>query len=240
MNIRLNFRSTARVALALCVLVIAGGLAHGQSNGKEKNILETVDFQVSGMTCPGCADKATKVLEGNIAKLATVKIDYESKKGTVAVKGANVDTKGEIRSALGTLGFEVQFAGDAPRPQLLTETDRDNLDIMTVTHGDAIDVREHLADNKFTLVDYYADWCAPCRVLEPKLEQLLVKYDNVALRRVDIVNWYSDMAKRASRDFQLQGIPYVQVFGPDGKLLGFSMGLSIKPIEALLKGAALR
>ena len=72
------------------------------------------------------------------------------------------------------------------------------------------------------------------------LEGLLLKYDNVAIRRVDIVSWYSDMAKRASKDFQLRGIPYVQVFGPDGKLLGFSMGLTIEPIEALLKGATLR
>jgi len=72
------------------------------------------------------------------------------------------------------------------------------------------------------------------------LEGLLLKYDNVAIRRVDIVSWYSDMAKRASKDFKLEGIPYVQVFGPDGKLLGFSMGLAIEPIEALLKGATLR
>lgn len=240
MNIRLNAGSTMRVLIATCVLVVSGGLAHGQSQSKAKKTLETVDFQVSGMTCPGCADKATKVLEENIAELATVKIDYESKKGTVAVKDANADTRGEIRSALGTLGFEVLFAGETSRPRVLTEIDREKLDILTVTHGDAIDVRDYLAENKFTLVDYYADWCAPCRVLEPLLEGLLLKYDNVAIRRVDIVSWYSDMAKRASKDFRLQGIPYVQVFGPDGKLLGFSMGLTVKPIEALLKGATLR
>ena len=240
MNIRLNVQSTMRVLLSTCVLVVAGGLAHGQSESKDKNTLETVDFQVSGMTCPGCADKATKVLEEKIAELASVKIDYESKKGSVALKAANADTRGEIRSALGTLGFEVLFAGETSRPQILTEIDREELDILTVTHGDAIDVREHLAENKFTLVDYYADWCAPCRVLEPMLEKLLLKYENVAIRRVDIVSWYSDMAKRASKDFQLEGIPYVQVYGPDGQLLGFSMGLSVKPIEALLKGATLR
>lgn len=240
MNIRFNTRSTVRVLLSTCVLVVAGSLAHGQFESKAKETLATVDFQVSGMTCPGCADKATKVLQEKIAELATVTIDYESKMGTVAVKAANADTKGEIRSALGTLGFEVQFAGETPRPQILTEIDREELDILTVTHGDAIDVREHLAENKFTLVDYYADWCAPCRVLEPMLERLLLKYDNVALRRVDIVSWYSDMAKQASREFHLEGLPYVQVYDPDGKLLGFSMGLSIKPIEALLKGATLR
>lgn len=239
MNIRMNSRR-AVLALLATALFVTSGLVHAQSDNEDENTRSTVEFQISGMSCPGCADKAAKVLEENVSELAWAGVDYDSQKGTVAVELTDANTRGEIRSALGTLGFEVRFAGDAPPPHLLGESERAELDILTVTHGDAIEIRDHLAAGKFTIVDYYADWCAPCRVLEPMLEQLLVKYNNVAIRKVDIVSWNSDIARQASKEYRLVGLPYVQVFGPDGKLLGFSMGLSITPIEALLKGATLR
>jgi thioredoxin 1 len=240
MSNRFSMHRLVAMGLIVCLWTIASGPSVARAGDKEKQATETVDFQVSGMTCGGCADKASEALEEHVSKLTSVKVDYDSKKATVKVERLEADTKEQIKSALGTLGFEVRFAGDARALSPLSQAEREELDIETSTHGDAIDITKHLATDKFTIVDYYADWCGPCRILEPKIERLLTRYKDIALRRVDIVSWTSDMAKQATKQFQLQAIPYVQVYGPDGTLLGSVQGISIEPIEALINRATLR
>ena len=38
------------------------------------------------------------------------------------------------------------------------------------------------------LVDFYADWCGPCKQLTPKLEELEKKYNNIKFLKVNVDN----------------------------------------------------
>ena len=44
---------------------------------------------------------------------------------------------------------------------------------------------ELVADNDVVLVDFYADWCGPCKMLEPTLEEIAAETDAV-VAKVDI------------------------------------------------------
>ena len=66
--------------------------------------------------------------------------------------------------------------------------------------------------NRPVLVDFYADWCAPCRVVAPVVDQLAEDYaDRVVVFKVD-VDASPDLASR----FGVRSIPTLVLF-KDGK-----------------------
>jgi len=86
-------------------------------------------------------------------------------------------------------------------------------DVRTITHGRAVDLEAHLVEGKYVLFDFYADWCGPCRALEPQLRDLPGRYaDRFALRKVDIINWDSEV----TRQYRVSSVPYMILYGPDG------------------------
>ena len=82
--------------------------------------------------------------------------------------------------------------------------------------GGPVDMNQVLVSGKVTVVDFYADWCGPCRVISPKLQQLASQNGDVELRKIDIVNWGSPVAKQ----FGLRSIPNIRVYDRHGKLVG--------------------
>ena len=58
------------------------------------------------------------------------------------------------------------------------------------------------------LVDFYADWCAPCRVVGPVLDQLAEDYaDRVGVYKVDV-----DASPELASRFGVRSIPTLVVF----------------------------
>jgi thioredoxin 2 len=58
------------------------------------------------------------------------------------------------------------------------------------------------------LVDFYADWCGPCKMMAPYVDQLAAKYQGRAL----VAKLDTDRAQRTAAGFQIRGIPTVIVF----------------------------
>ena len=86
-------------------------------------------------------------------------------------------------------------------------------DIQTITHGREVDIETHLVPGKYVLFDFYADWCGPCRALDPQIRELAGRYgDQLAVRKIDIINWDSPV----SRQYRMSSIPYMILYGPDG------------------------
>ena len=61
------------------------------------------------------------------------------------------------------------------------------------------------AGDRLLLIDFFADWCLPCKQLEPILEEIARKAaDSVDVYRIDL-----DSNQALAQGFQVRGIPYV-------------------------------
>jgi thioredoxin 1 len=61
------------------------------------------------------------------------------------------------------------------------------------------------AGDRLLLIDFFADWCLPCRQLEPILEEIARK----AKDRVDVYRIDLDGNQSLAQGFEVRGIPYV-------------------------------
>jgi thioredoxin 1 len=102
-----------------------------------------------------------------------------------------------------------------------------------ISHGAAVDITKHLALGNVTVVDFYADWCGPCRKLSPSLEQLVRTDPEVALRKIDIVNWKSTVVKQ----YNVRSIPQVNVYNRGGRLVGTVVGADVEEVKRYIAQA---
>ena len=83
------------------------------------------------------------------------------------------------------------------------------------------------------LVDFFADWCGPCKMLAPVLEKLAAEYEGKA--RIVKVNVDNDTA--LARQFGVVSIPNMFVF-KDGQVVDSLLGYnSANTIKALIDKA---
>ena len=99
--------------------------------------------------------------------------------------------------------------------------------VEVITHGAQVDIAKHLALGNVTVVDFYADWCGPCKQLSPSLEQMASADPDIALRKIDIVNWNTAVAKQ----FNIHSIPQVNVYNRGGLLVGTVVGVDAEEVK---------
>ncbi len=79
------------------------------------------------------------------------------------------------------------------------------------------------------LVDFWADWCGPCKMLSPILERVAAEHANAKICKINV-----DENPELAKQFQVMSIPMLVVF-KDGKAVDTSVGLVSKSkIESML------
>ena len=86
--------------------------------------------------------------------------------------------------------------------------------------SDAKFKEEVLNSSKPVLVDFYADWCGPCRKLSPIIEEVSKSYDG----KVKFVKINIDNNKDTAAKYNITGIPALKIF-KGGKVVSESIGL---------------
>ena len=81
-----------------------------------------------------------------------------------------------------------------------------------------------LSQGKLMMVDFWADWCGPCRMLGPVIEQLAGEYPDVVVGKVNV-----DDEQELALRYGVMSIPTV-IFFKDGKEIDRKVG--VMPPEA--------
>jgi thioredoxin 1 len=83
-----------------------------------------------------------------------------------------------------------------------------------------------LRNERPVVVDFWAAWCGPCKMVAPELEKLAAKYDGV----VDVVKVDVDANPGLSRAFNIMSIPTIAFFSPGKQPTGVA---GFRPMEQL-------
>lgn len=97
---------------------------------------------------------------------------------------------------------------------------------MALVHFNEESFRETLDSGKLMLVDFWATWCGPCRMLGPVIEELAEEYEgkDVVIGKVDV-----DENTELARRYGVMQVPTVLLL-QNGEELAREIG--VRPMEA--------
>jgi len=90
---------------------------------------------------------------------------------------------------------------------------------------------EVLQNDKPVIVDYWAEWCGPCRMVAPVLEEIAAEYAD----KIEVVKLNIDDNPELSQRYGIMAIPTMNVFS-GGEVVKQIVGA--KPKSALLRELA--
>lgn len=93
---------------------------------------------------------------------------------------------------------------------------------MAIVHITKDNFREVIGGDKLVLVDFFATWCGPCKMLGPIVEQISEERDDVIIAKCDI-----DECMEFAQEFGIMSVPTIILF-KNGKELERDIGLKTK------------
>lgn len=101
---------------------------------------------------------------------------------------------------------------------------------MAIIHVTKENFKDVVNQDKTVLLDFWANWCGPCRMLAPVLEQLAEEDENIVIGKIDV-----DVEEELAAQFQISSIPSLFVF-KNGKVENKTLGFqSLEALRELVK-----
>ena len=100
---------------------------------------------------------------------------------------------------------------------------------MAIVHPTAENFGALIRDNKLVLVDFFATWCGPCKMIAPFIEEVAEEYEGKAVvAKIDV-----DEAQEIAAEYGISSIPTVNLF-KDGTPIHTEVGAHDKAFYANL------
>ncbi len=102
------------------------------------------------------------------------------------------------------------------------------MSVLNVTKNNFEEIRNN---EKLVLLDFYADWCGPCRMVSPIVDEIAKERSDILVGKINV-----DNEPELSADFGVVSIPTLVVL-KNGKIINQAAGARPKPqIIAMLEG----
>ena len=93
---------------------------------------------------------------------------------------------------------------------------------MSVQHMNAAQFKQAVAEGRAMLLDFYADWCGPCRMLTPVIEEIAAEHPELMVCKVNV-----DEESALAARFGIVSIPFVALLR-GGEVVATSLGYRSK------------
>ncbi len=186
-------------------------------------------FSVQGADCATCADK----IKDELKKTKGIgKVEFDKQKVELTVKLEDGVADEAVVSAVERAGFKATVGPGhgayLPHPDYPA-----GADVLWLSRdGSAVGPLPKLrAAAKYPVFDVYADWCGPCRTVDERLRDLVGKRADVAVRKLNVVEFESPLGKELGS--RLEALPYLIVFTPSGKRIDIA-GADMEKLDKAL------
>ena len=186
--------------------------------------LQEIDCQSCGMSVVTALEKTSGVYE--------VTFDRETAEIAVAYDAAEAQPAQFIALAH-DLGYR---ASEGPGHGAYTPEVEfpPGLDVVQISEkGEATDIEAHRVQGEVTVFDFHAIWCGPCKKVDRHMLAVLRDNEDVALRKLNVVDWDSEVAKTYLRN--VPNLPYVVVYGTGGKEVAKISGLKLDELDTAIR-----
>jgi len=194
--------SASRLTLASMALVLAASTARAD---------RVQVYSIQGADCATCGDKVRAELK-KVKGVKKAELDVHKVELTVRLEDGVPDS--EVLAAAERVGLRA-IVGAGQGSYLPHEAYPAGADVLELNkEGAAVGPLVKLrVPEKYTVFDVYADWCGPCREVDARLREIVAGRNDVAVRKLSVVDFDSPLA----RDLGIDTLPYVVVFSPAGK-----------------------
>lgn len=109
-----------------------------------------------------------------------------------------------------------------------TKKGRKNMSVLSVNKNNFNEIKN---SNKTVLLDFYADWCGPCRMVSPLVDEIAEENPQYIVGKINV-----DSEPELAQAFGVMSIPMLAVM-KDGQVVNQAVGARPKAdILAMLKG----
>ncbi len=94
---------------------------------------------------------------------------------------------------------------------------------MGVTNVNSENFKKEVLENEGkVIVDFYADWCGPCKMMSPVIDKIAEEVENIKVCKLNV-----DDAQDIAEEYEVMSIPTIMIFS-NGEIIEKFIGLTSK------------